>query len=125
MGEELRVQGKRLVLMLWALVTFFYFYLSYDYIRVTMDDRTFGDDLQYVAGIAGTERRPVKEIRELILVKAEDLTLPVRGDQISINGLGQSLDITVNYSVDIEIPLFERVVYTKNFNHEVKYRQPR
>ncbi len=125
MGTDASAHRKRLVLMLWLLVTFFYFYLSWDYIRTTMHDRTFSDYLQYVVQIAGTERRPAKEIRELILVKADELTLPVQGDQISIKGLGQSLDVTVNYQVDIEIPLFERTVFTKEFNHEVTYRQLR
>ena len=30
---------KRLVLLVWVLAAIFYFYLSYDYIRVTMGDR--------------------------------------------------------------------------------------
>ncbi len=30
---------KRLVLLSWILVAVFYFYLSYDYIRVSMNDR--------------------------------------------------------------------------------------
>ena len=65
--------AKRIVLLLWVLVAFFYFYLSYDYIRVTMNDKAFVDYLQYVVQIAGNEHRPAKEIRALILVKAEQL----------------------------------------------------
>ena len=122
MGVNASSHRKRLALLLWVLVTFFYLYLSYDYIRVTMNDSAFRDYLDYVVRIAATERRPAKEIRELILVKADELTLPVRGDEITIQGLGQSLDLTVNYRVDIEIPLFERTVYSKQFKHHVKYQ---
>ena len=123
MGTDASAHLKRLVLLLWLLVTFFYFYLSWDYIHTTMNDRAFRDYLEYVVHIAGTERRPAKEIRELILVKADELTLPVQADQIAIKGLGQSLDVTVKYRVDIEVPLFERTVFTKEFDHQVKYHQ--
>src|ERR1700758_1535714 len=98
---------KRFVLLLWLLVAFFYFYLSYDYIRVTSNDRQFLDYVQYVVQIAGTDHRPAKEIRALLLVKAEGLGLPVRGEEITISGGGESLNVAVNYDVDIEIPLIQ------------------
>ena len=121
MGTNPSSHRKRLVLLLWVLVTFFYFYLSYDFIRATMSDRALGEYLQYIVQITGAERRPAREIRELILVKADELTIPLRGDQISIKGIGPNLDVTVNYNVDIEIPLFERVIYSKEFNHQARY----
>src|SRR5229473_509459 len=96
---------KRLVFLVWLMVAFFYFYLSYDYIRATMADNKFADYLQYVVQLAGTDNRPSKEIRALILVKAQELSLPIRGEQITILGGGQSLNVGVDYDVDIEIPL--------------------
>ena len=113
---------KRLVLLTWAMVAFFYFYLSYDYIRVSMNDREFREYLGYVVKIAGEEHRPAKEIRALILVKAEELSLPVRTERISVLGGGETLNINVSYDVDIEIPLLRREIYTKKFEHQVEYR---
>jgi hypothetical protein len=114
---------KRLVLLLWVLVAFFYFYLSYDYIMVTMNDRAFTDYMQYVVQIAGTEQRPAKEIRELLLVKAEELALPVPGSGITVLGGGDSLNVGVNYAVDIDIPVIQRQIYTKHFEHNIKYQR--
>ena len=114
---------KRLVLLVWILVAFFYFYLSYNYIRANMNDRQFADYLQYVVQIAGGENRPAKEIRALILVKAEELSLPIRGEQITILGGGDTLNVSVNYDVDIEIPLLQRQIYTKKFEHLAKYQR--
>ena len=116
---------KRLVLLLWALVAFFYFYLSYDYVRVTMNDREFTDYLQHIVQIAGAERRPDKDIRELLLLKAGQLSLPLRRDQIDVRANLNSLDVAVNYAVDIEVPLIRREFYTKRFEHKVKYQPPR
>src|SRR5207237_1924824 len=91
---------KRLVFLVWLLVAFFYFYLSYNYIRASMADRRFADYLQYVVQIAATDNRPSKEIRALILVKAQELSLPIRGEQITILGGGQALNVRVDYDVD-------------------------
>src|SRR5262245_33257997 len=113
--------SKRLVLLTWLLVGFFYFYLSWGYIRVTMDDQQFAQYLQYVVNVAGGEERPAKEIRALILVKAEQLNLPVHGgDQIIITGVGRTLNVRVNYAVDIDIPVLQSTVYTKQINHSVQ-----
>src|SRR5262245_36538047 len=123
MGKGASANAKRIVLLLWVLVAFFYFYLSYDYIRVTMNDKQFADYLHYVVQIAGNEHRPAKEVRALILIKAEELSLPVRGEQIMIQGGGDSLNVAVNYNVDIEIPLLQREIYTKKFEHKVAYER--
>ena len=122
MATSSSAHSKRLALMVWILVAFFYFYLSYDFIRATSNDKQFAGYLQYVVQIAGSENRPAKEIRALLLVKADELSLPVRGDQITILGGGDSLNVALNYQVDIEIPLFERAIYTKQFEHKVRFK---
>ena len=115
-------QLKRLVFLVWLLIAVFYFYLSYNYIRVSMADRQLGDYLQYVVQIAGNDNRPSKEIRALILVKAQELSLPVRGEEISILGGGPTLNVTVDYIVDINVPLVHSQIYSKRFEHKVNYQ---
>jgi len=115
---------KRLVFLLWIMVAFFYFYLSYDYIRVMKHDQQFADYLHHVVQIAGTEERPPKEIRALLLVRAEQLSLPIRGEQIAVAGGGQSLSVSVKYDVDIEIPLVQREIYTRRFEHKARFQGP-
>ena len=118
------VQKKRVALLLWLLVAFFYFYLSYDYVRVTMNDRQFADYLRHIVQIAGNEHKPAKEVRTLLLVKAEELSLPVHEEQITILGSGDNLKVTVSYEVDIEFPLLETEIYTKKFEHAANYQTP-
>ena len=114
---------KSLALLLWILVAFFYFYLSYDYIRATMTDTEFDEYLQHVVNVAVTEQRPAKEVRALVLVKAEELSLPIRADQIMVTGGGDNLNLALDYRVDIEIPLLQRTVYSKLFQHRIKYKR--
>ena len=125
MGDSPQYRTRRLVLLLWLLVLVFYFYLSYDYIRASSNDRQFGSYLDYVVQLAGAEHRPAKETRALILVKAEELGLPIRGDEIQINGEGQTLKISLSYEVDIDFPGLQRVFYHKIFTHAVAYHQER
>jgi hypothetical protein len=115
--------SKRLVLLLWILVAFYYFYISYDYIRVTMNDQEFGDYVRRVVQLAGTDQRPPREVRALLLDKAAELSLPVRGDQIEVRGRGSSLNVKIAYDVDIEIPVLDRSVYTKRFEHNGGYQE--
>jgi len=116
---------QRLTLLLWVLVASFYFYLCYDYIQMTSNDREFGDYMNYIVQLAGNDGRSPKEVRELLLVKAEQLSLPVRSDQIVVRGQRNTLNIAVNYDVDIDIPVIQREVYRKKFEHDVKYQLPR
>ena len=113
---------KRLVFLVWLLIAVFYFYISYNYIRVSMADRQLADYLQYVVQIAGNDNRPSKEIRALILVKAQELSLPVRGEEISILGGGPTLNVSVDYIVDINVPLVHSQIYSKRFEHRVNYQ---
>lgn len=123
MDKKPSLHARRLVLLFWILVAFFYFYLSYDYIRVSMNDDAFAEYLRYVVQIAGDEHRPSKEVRALLLVKAEELGIPVSGDEITILGGGETLNVALSYAVDIEIPVFQSGIYTKRFEHKVVYER--
>src|SRR5262245_37807645 len=117
------IRARWMVFFVWLLVAIFYFNLSYDYVRVNSHDQRFTEYMQYVVQVAGTEHRSPREIRQLLLVKAEELNLPIQGDQIVINGSGTGLHVSVGYDVDIEIPIFERGLYRKQFEHAAQYQQ--
>jgi len=125
MPQDRKGQTRRLVLLLWVLVAIFYFYLSYDYIRVAERDREFGEYVQHVAQIAGNGQHSTKDVRDLLLVKAQELSLPVTREQIEIRSGASGFDIAVKYDVDIEIPLLQRQIYHKQFQHNAKYQPPR
>jgi hypothetical protein len=119
-----RQVNAKIALLMWALVAFFFFYLSYDYVLISMHDKQFVDYSQYVVQLAGTEGRTARDIKELLLVKAEQLSLPLTNDQIEIKGGGPSLNVIVKYDVDIDFPLSQRQIYTKAFAHNIKFISP-
>ena len=123
MKRDPNPHAKRLVLLVWVLVLFFYVYLSYDFLRVERTNNKFEEALQHIAQIAGTDRRTYKEIRTLVLVRADELGLPVTADQIAITGSGPTLKMVVAYDIEIDIPIFTRGFYSKHYEHKVAYRQ--
>lgn len=122
--EDQKKSVKRLVLLVWILVAFFYFYLSIDYIRVEMNDDKLADYVRYVVQLGGSENRNAREMRALLLVKADELGIPLKGSEIKIQGSGQNLKIGLEYDMDIDIPIFKRGFYTKHYEHSLSYRQP-
>ena len=113
------------VLALWILLGYFYFALAYAYVIASNKDKKLDVYIQYLVVEAGDAHRPVKEVRDLVVVRADELKLPVRGDQVSISGSGTSLKIGVTYFVDINLPVFRRSIYVKVFQHQAAYRNVR
>jgi len=116
---------RRIALGVWLLTAVIYFILSRDYIQISTTDKQLSEYLDYVVQLAGTERRPAKEVRALILNKAEQLSLPIQESQITIAGSGPTLNVFVDYERDINYPGLNRVLYKKIFQHSVKYHAPR
>ena|SRR5215467_3769254 len=125
MVDPLQLRRRQLTLLLWIVVIILYVYLSYDYIHVRTSDGQLGSYLDYLVQEAGNSNRPAKEVRDLILVKAEELSLPLRGDQIKISGERQNMQVSLSYDVDIEFPFLQRVIYHKVFDHQAAYHQAR
>jgi len=114
-----------IVLMLWILLAAFYFSLTYEYISASNRDTSLEEYLRYIVVVCGDDRRPNKEVRSLVLAKAEELMIDLRGDQIAVTGYGQTLKISVSYMVDINVPVLQTSIYRKVFQHDTAYRNIR
>lgn len=124
--EDPKKNYKRLVLLCWSLVAVFYFSISFDYIRIEMNDDQFGDYMRSVVQLAGSERRTPREIRSLLLAKADELQIPLNGQQIRIGGAGSpDLKVALQYDINVDVLVFRRGFYSKHFEHTAIYRQPR
>lgn len=87
-----------------------------------MSDREFSTYLQYAVQISGQENRSPRELRQLILSKAEELSLPVESAKVLIQGEGQRLNVAVSYHVDTTVPLLSRGMLRREFSHKAAYR---
>jgi|SRR5688572_361526 len=125
MNDDPNKNPKRVVLLFWVLVAFYYFYVSYDYISKEMNNEKMGAYVHYVVQLAGNETRTPREVRALLMVKADELQIPLRGEQIKIQGSGQSLKVSLQYDVAIDIPIFAHQFFSRHYEHNISYRQAR
>ena len=117
-----KTKVRLIVLFLWILLAAFYFTLAYDYIVASNKDKTLDEYLRYIVVVCGDDGRPTKEVRTLVLNRAEELMIDLRPDQVAVSGFGQTLKIGVSYMVDIDLPLTHQSIYRKVFQHETAYR---
>lgn len=120
-----KTRVRLIVLTLWILLAAFYFSLAYDYVIASNKDKELNTYLQYIVVVCGDDHRPNKEVRTLVLTRAEELMISLRGDQVAVSGNGQSLKISVSYMVDINMPILGQSIYRKVFQHETAYRNIR
>jgi uncharacterized ubiquitin-like protein YukD len=112
-------------LAVWVLAGFFYFFFANEWITAGMNDKSFSEYMGHVIDLAATEHRPAKEVRSMLLVRAESLDIPLEGQQIEITGEGKTLRAKVEYETDVKMPLVNSSLYRMKFTHDVTHKEPR
>jgi hypothetical protein len=124
--EEIAVHlkdGQRYIaLFLWIFLGFIHVSLISQWLTVNRRDKVFTEYIDHVMHVAANEQRPAKEVRAILLMKAEDLSLPVQVDGIHITGNGQTLKADVRYKADITMPIVNQSVYRMRFNHDLSLK---
>jgi hypothetical protein len=124
-NDDPNKNAKRLVVLFWVVVAFYYFAVAYDYISKEMKNDRLADYAQKIVQLAGNETRTPKEVRALLMVKADELRIPLEPSQIQVLGSGASLKVTFEYDVTLTIPIFNRGFYSKHYEHNVSYKDMR
>jgi hypothetical protein len=105
-------------LFFWLFLGFLYVSLIVQWISINSRDKQFTEYIDQVIQVAANQQRPAKEVRALILIKAENLSLPVQGNEVQINGYGRTLRATVRYKADITMPIVNQPVYRISLQHD-------
>jgi uncharacterized ubiquitin-like protein YukD len=116
---------RRIILAAWLVVGYFYFFIANEWISASMNDRSFTEYIGHVLDLAVAEHRPPKEVRSMLLVRAESLEIPIDAEQIRITGEGRTMRAIVEYETDVRMPLINRPVYRIKFSHDVQHKDPR
>jgi hypothetical protein len=121
-GERASHAQRYVAMFLWMSLGFLYVFMISQWLTVNNRDKLFTEYIDHVIQVAANEQRPAKEVRTLILIKAEDLFLPVQEDEIQITGKGLALRAAVHYKVDISLPIVNQPVYRMRFDHDLTLR---
>jgi hypothetical protein len=125
MYDDPNKNAKRLVLLFWVVVAFYYFCISYDYISKELRNDRLAAYIHHVVQLSGNETRTPREIRSLLMAKADELSIPLEPEEIKIVGSGPSLKVSLGYDVTIQTPIVAVGLYTKHYDHTIAYRDMR
>ena len=103
----------------WIFLSFIYVCLVSQWLTISRRDKLFTEYVDHAIEVAASEHYPVKEVRAQLLMKAEDLSLPIQADEIHVSGLGNTLRATVHYRADISMPLVNQRAYRLSFQHDL------
>ena len=117
--KYLRGRQRYLAAFAWLFLGFMYVSLISQWLTVNRRDQLFAAYTDRVIQVAANEQRPAQEVRALLLIKAEDLSLPLQGNDVQISGKGQTLRATVHYKADISMPIVNQPVYRMRFDHDL------
>ena len=123
--EPGKARRARIVFLLWLVVAVLYFQLAVAYVSASRTDEEFGEYLQRVVQLVGSQKRTPRELRQLVFGKADELEIVLDPARIDIRGHGEQLELSVSYSVVIEMPLISVGSFHKEFDHEISFMLPR
>ena len=125
MTDDPNKNAKRLVLLSWVVLAFYYFTISYDYIAKELRNDRMAAYIHYVVQLAGNETRTPREIRSLLMAKAAELNIPLEPQQIQIKGSGHSLKVSLEYDVTVNTPVLAIALFSRHYEHNIGYRDMR
>jgi hypothetical protein len=116
---------RYVTLCLWLVVVLMFFSLAKQWIVLTSSDKEFTEYVESVLRRAAIDHRPAKEIRTLLLVKAEQLSIPVSEERIDVTGQGHTLGTVIAYDREIKVPMLGGPLYRMEFRHNLSYEPHR
>jgi hypothetical protein len=115
----LRSIKSYIALGLWLVLAFVFLSLGKQWIAFTSADKQLTDYVDTLERQAAIQHRPADDIRTLVLMKVQQLSIPAQEDQIRVTGQGESLRTIIAYDAELRIPVVDRVLYRMEFNHNL------
>lgn len=120
-----KARHTRIVFLLWLVVAVLYFHLAAGFVGASMNDREFGDYLQFALQIVTEQRRTNRELKQLVVAKAREMEIPLDPAHMTIEGDGNDRQLHLSYNVMIDVPFVPAAMINREFVHDVKYKIPR
>ena len=102
--------------IIWTVILVSLIYVAFKVVPVLIAEYEFQDGIQTIATFASVNRQPVEKVRDSVLKEAEKDGVPIVADDIKIQGGGGNIQISVDYSVTVDLHVYE---WTLNLHPEV------
>jgi hypothetical protein len=101
----------------WLVIAFVFVSLGKQWVVLTTADKQLTEYVDNLESQAALQQRAAKDVRTLVVLKAEELSIPAQDDRITVTGQGETLRTNIAYDAEIRIPVVDRVLYRMEFNH--------
>ncbi len=99
--------GSRLKLIIWLLVVLSFGYVCVKVVPVLFASYKFEDSVQTTARMAPVSHQTDDDLKKTIVQAAQDNDLPVTADEIQVVHKGYSVEISVEYSVTVDLRVYQ------------------
>jgi hypothetical protein len=88
-------------------------YIGFKVVPILINEYQFQDGIQNIARFASVNRTGSDVIKRSVMDEAEKDNLPVQEDNIKVQGGGKTINISVDYSVIVDLGVYQ---WTLNFH---------
>jgi hypothetical protein len=118
--NDRRNPGERFIAwFMWGFIGFVCLCLLSQWLTFSRRDEIFTAYADHVVQLGVKQRTSAQDVRASLLVKADDLSMPIRPEEIYVTGSGPTLKATVRYYADLSVPVINQPVYRVRFNHDL------
>lgn len=97
----------------WTVILLSLIFVAFKVVPVLVNEYQFQDGIQNIARFASVNRTSPDAIKKSVLEEAQKDDLPVQAEDIKVQGGGQNVGITVDYSVTVDLKVYQ---WTLNFH---------
>jgi hypothetical protein len=117
--------SRYIALFAWLFAAGLFFSLAKQWIEFSSSDKQLMEYAQSVLQRAALDNRSATDLQSILLLRAEELSIPVQRQQIQVTRQGESVRTVIGYDAEIKVPLVNRVAYRMEFRHNLSNHPPR
>jgi hypothetical protein len=99
--------------IVWTLILIAMVYIGVKVIPILVNEYEFQDSIQNIARFASVNRQDNAKIQKAVAAEAEKDDLPVRPEDIKVEGTNGNVRISVDYAVIVDLSVYQ---WTLNFH---------
>ena len=103
-GERGAGRAKAII---WTLVFVSMIYVGVKVLPVLVTEYQFEDSIREIAQFASATRKSNEQVKQAVLAEAEKEELPIKSDDIKVEGSAGNVRINVEYSVIVDLKVYQ------------------
>ncbi len=112
-GRNAERGSGNLKAIVWTAILVAMIYVGVKVIPILVSEYQFQDSIQNIARFASVNRQDVGKIQKAIVEEADKDNLPIRPEDIKVEGSNGNVRISVDYAVTVDLSVYQ---WTLNFH---------